>query len=441
MGRVKQRYPVELIVTHVAPHEDELRAIAIGRRWGTILLPGFADALIGLVDAGLHSKRRWNGWDYLIHERTACVGVLGGPFDEHEEVFGDSARDNAATKMARYLGVAEFAGLQRMLAYSLGADRDAHDSPFELASLIKACWGAEMELADVVGMDAIIFDAYFRLDSGEATAPIPDGAFQRLMADWVVLRFGSSAPSEFRSVLDAAEAFGVVGDLGMAQILEFALREGKLSTKRPFDLESIWEALVAAKVPSERVRSIVFAFLTAKHHQQTQYMAARAAYAAEAKLVEGCPYKIIVVKTDNSEMKHAVRSADTDVDVLIQVRSSGSINIFDLHQRLPMEYVLARLREEERRAKADPGEPINLDVLRQPGTLKRVPEWFGFYGCHNGTLTAPNTPVTRLSLGRIVDIVREGLSRAFAEQGVEPRARARERRAKERIAKAMLKAS
>ena len=125
-------YPVDLIISHVSMHEDELCAIATGKRWGGKLLPGFAEAPIRLIDAGLHLEIGHDGDYYLKFKRAACIGVLGGWCDEHAQ-FHDGVRRNAATKMADHLGVSKDPGLAPILEYSLRADRDAgishHDEP------------------------------------------------------------------------------------------------------------------------------------------------------------------------------------------------------------------------------------------------------------------------------------------------------------------------
>ncbi|MCC6934128.1 MAG: hypothetical protein IT406_00315 [Candidatus Yanofskybacteria bacterium] len=423
MGQRQRSYPVELIASHIATHNDEFLDHAIGVRWGAERLPGFASAPVVLLDAGLNSKSGKDGWWYLERRRTACIGILGGPFDEHGEL-ADGVRENAATKMAKFVGVADDPALARMLEYSLRADRDGHDSPFELASLIKACWMAGMSLERMLLMYGVIFDALYRRDAGELSFPIPPGGFRRLLAEWVIETIGCEAAAPaFASALEAAKFFRKNNSDKLDQILKFEGRKGAFADKRPFDLEGIWEAMVASGVSSDRIRLMIFAFLQAKYQEQTRFIAAVDEFLAISKIIEPTsemPYLIGLVKSDNDQMKRAAAMVDRGLDVLIQRRSSGRVNVFDLRQRLPMGPVIARLRYDERLAKADPGAPIPAGVLRMPGTLRQVPEWFGFYGCHNGTLTAPNRPVTRLPFGRIARLVEDGLAKSWAENKVRP---------------------
>lgn len=218
------------------------------------------------------------------------------------------------------------------------------------------------------------------------------------------------------------------GNEEVAQIIKFSLREEEFSKRSPYDLEGIWEALAVSGMPKERIRLIIFASLDAKCHEQKQFMAALDEFNAKAAYLNPrrAPYRVAIITSDNQQMKRAARIADSELDVLIQRRQSGRVNVFDLGQRLYMDPVVARLRIAEREKKSTRGPRLPMEVLLARGTLQQIPEWFSFFGANNGTITAPNTPVTKLSLDEIVGCVAAGLVRAHRDKPTPSRARLHE---------------
>lgn len=415
MTDAKRVYSVAKIKSHVAMHGDELDAWMLGKMFGEGILPGFSRAPIELIDAGLHPELGHDGWYFFYYEATACLGVLGGPFDEHTDRASDGVRRNAATKMAEYVGVHEDPALARIFAYSLRADKDGKDTPFESASITKAWWSSGMKLEQVLRLYEMYFRAIYRRERGAtAVIEVPEGGFKRVIAEWFFNTFAwPGVKNRFMTGAEAAEFFGKTGDENVAQILKFEYREGEFGHKSPFDLEAIWEAIVAAGKPAE-AREFVLASLDALWYVQRQFIATVNELRAKGSFVHASaeqPYGVVLIRSDNEQMKRAARSEGT-IDVLFQQRSTGRFNVFDLNQRLDMRPVAARLRIAERDAQGRKGY-LAWEQLMAEGTIPEVPELFLFYGVHNGTLTAPNKAISKTTERGRMSAVLQGLREAY----------------------------
>jgi hypothetical protein len=123
------------------------------------------------------------------------------------------------------------------------------------------------------------------------------------------------------------------------------------------------------------------------------------------------------------------------VDILIMQLSSGRIRAFNIHKRLQLDGVAARLREAEILA-LDGRHGLDWKYLESKGTLPEAPAWYNSHdnmGCFNSTETSPHTPATVLLLKKVVVIFDEGLAQAWQLHRVAPVARynAEVRRARE----------
>ncbi|MFH1011825.1 MAG: hypothetical protein V1784_11405 [bacterium] len=415
-------YPVDLILTHYATHDDELDGIDACRWFGHEKLPGSGSAPVRRIDAGLHPEVGRDGMYYLVKKRTACIGVNGGPMDEHPD--GD-ARCSAFAKVVEFIGISHMPELQPMLAYALAADKDCRNGPFEKAPLVKAMWLAGFQLQQVLRLHELAFWGLFH--SGEPSkTEVPVDGFRAVVGDFVEHLFSGRCTCRFSSGTEASEFFGrgVYGngadgngpDVGISEILKFERREhlSPFEKKTPFDLESIWEAIVRAGKPHE-AREFVLACLHAMHVKQSMFLAARAEFSARGTYSDPTvdqPYVVAFIDSDNEEMKHAVSNLGI-ADVLHQERSTRRFNIFVLRQCVDMSPVVARLRCAEWEIKPDRGPYPSPESLYRHGTIREVPQIFSFYGAHNGTLTAPNTPTSQIPLERRRQCLQDGLRKAY----------------------------
>lgn len=437
----KKPYPVEKIVTHIAPHSDELDAIELARtEEGREAFPGVENAPVYLIDAGLHEKGGRDGDVRLVEDKTFCPGVNGGEFDEHAVPAAQRRGHTALSRTARWLGLQDRPAIKAIIEYSLRTDRVRTDrrvfkGPFEIPHLVKAWWTAEFTLTQVLQMYHIIFCAIYANLSGSTPVAEPEpGAFRRLIAQWFVLRFGTKAQksvliNQFSTGEEAALLLGRTGE-DVHQILELDARDVQMvGPKFDFELEGIWEAMIRTGVPVADRNRVVFGSLNAKYEEQVAFLAACEELKAHAYVpTEQSPYSVVIIKSDSNLMNRAARFTDPDIDVLIQFRTSGRYLVFDLHMRLEMNAVAMQLRigENEVRGRTD---HISIELLLSDGTLVQVPEcffWEEGHAAFNGTLTAKRTPVTKMNRHQIIKAVLNGLAFIDRRYGVMSKARWRE---------------
>ncbi|MEK7638319.1 MAG: hypothetical protein AAB375_02760 [Patescibacteria group bacterium] len=425
-------YPVDMVVTHHEPHEDEMNANEQARLFGSELFPGIAKAPIMLVDAGLHLDDGHDGDWLLVNRRRLCTGVYGGQFDEHAISKAARVRHSASTRMADFLGRRNDPGLEPLLDYSLRVDRNAGSMPFELANLIKAWWGAGVALYDGMALYRLAFRSLYRMFSSMLpVSEVQPGAFRCLIAEFFVEEFAPKDQKRkllgtFKTGEDAAVFFKQIGD-EVQPVTTLDCRDA--GAKSDFDLEGIWGAMVMAGVPLQERRRFVLVSLRSKYKEQLDFLAARREFqekmtSGEARYLESdrSSYRVALVESDSRLMNRAVRYEDPDCDVLVQCRSDGSAAIRDLRKRLNINPVAAQLRIGDLQ-KMGRTRRISMADLLSEGTLPHIPSWFNWeegHGVFCRTYTAKYTPVTRLTRGEIVTRVARGLSVAERDHRVRP---------------------
>jgi len=126
--------PVDLIVTHIRPHFDEVLAVYLLKTYGERLFPGVGDAAIETWGEGRILKEFGgkSAKDLLIELKILCVGTCGGMFDEH--VNGELT---CAHLVAEFLGIANRPELRKVLQFCNRVDHDGHSMPFDLHSTMK----------------------------------------------------------------------------------------------------------------------------------------------------------------------------------------------------------------------------------------------------------------------------------------------------------------
>lgn len=125
--------PINRIVTHVAPHLDEIFAIWLLRHFGEAEFPGVSSAPVEYWEAGMEETN----WRDHFAAGTLQLGVGGGRFDEHPRPGRDRKEGHSATSLvATALNVASDEGLKRTLDYVITDDLEGSRNPFSLASLV-----------------------------------------------------------------------------------------------------------------------------------------------------------------------------------------------------------------------------------------------------------------------------------------------------------------
>lgn len=121
------------IVTHTAPHLDEIFAIWLLRQYGEEQFPGISTAPVEYWDAEMAETSA----DDHLADGTLLVGVGGGRFDEHpREGSKRKAGHCASSLVAAALGVGEDEALQRMLDYIINDDLHGSNNHHDLASIV-----------------------------------------------------------------------------------------------------------------------------------------------------------------------------------------------------------------------------------------------------------------------------------------------------------------
>lgn len=128
------------VATHPKPHLDEITGLWLLRTQGQKKYPGVDTAAMVYWGTGGSTPdgRSAAAWE---NEGVLALGVGGGKFDEHDPDRKEG--ECVASLVAKDLGVDKDSGLKQILEYVTRVDLSATDSPFALASLIKAMHEAQ----------------------------------------------------------------------------------------------------------------------------------------------------------------------------------------------------------------------------------------------------------------------------------------------------------
>lgn len=126
--------PVNLIVTHIRPHFDEVLAVYLLKRYGKNYFSGADKVAIEMWTEGKMLKEfaGKTADQLLAEEGILCIGTCGGAFDEH-----GNGEDTCAHLVAQYLGIAGNPELQKILQFCKRVDHDGKSMPFDLHSTAK----------------------------------------------------------------------------------------------------------------------------------------------------------------------------------------------------------------------------------------------------------------------------------------------------------------
>lgn len=133
-GNGKQPRAVDLIITHIRPHFDEVLAIYLLKAFGENFFPGVSNASVETWGEGKMLKE-YSGKtpeDLLLEQKMLFIGTCGGEFDEHNK-----KAYTCAHLVAEFLGIAEKPELQTILQFCKRVDHDGKSMPFDLHSTMK----------------------------------------------------------------------------------------------------------------------------------------------------------------------------------------------------------------------------------------------------------------------------------------------------------------
>lgn len=401
-------------VTHHRPDDDEFSALRIIELCGAQEFPGVSEHPLITVDAGLRLSAdqvaKWHDGGHV----PIGVGGPHAPFDEHGKGDGKSA----ATCAAKHYQVSDDPALAPMLAYSLRADDRAVDHPFAMATLVKTMHAADVPLERVRAIHRTWFDALYALFSGYLLFSEKHATFQQIAIAWLVSEYGTPAHRTlvFGSFADAMGAMEIPNDDfdELREIMRFVDRDYHKVGFTHFDLAGLVRAMQFTGVATEaQVMDIVATVLASKVAVQRSFIAARAFFKEHVLYIEGCgSLRVAVIRSDNNEMQRAARNHDTQLNILLQVRPDGYMQIFSDQQR-DLRPILARLRSLEF-AKSGRKGTLSREDLFRGGTHPLVPEWYGFEKYAKvihifcGSLKTRRHRKTGLAVDQVVQCIREG---------------------------------
>jgi hypothetical protein len=404
---------VNMIVTHIKPHEDELLAIWTLLRWGRGIFHGIEHAAIGLANAGLRMKGG-DGYTQLVQKKTLCVGVGGGTpapgrpiFDEHAYPREIAKDHSAATLVCEFLNLHD-AALDRMLSYSLWADNNTYADPFELGALVLALNDAGLPIDKLFALYCTMADALYAFLSGTAThAPV--ATFSDLVERWKLKTFGTlyPTPGECR---------------GLREIDVLPQRNVDKACERPFNIIGIAYAMMTSGVPMPQVEEIIFRLLDVKYEQYLRVSVDEDVFLERITYLTSTPNnelmsRVSVIASDSDDIKRAAKRIDRNLFILVQIRSTGHVQIFNLKKGpiRNLKHIAACLRMGVR-IRTRRGWQYSLEELCAPGTLPDIPEVYNFVEqghVFNGSKTAQGVPpIIRpgcLTERDVVECVRNGV--------------------------------
>lgn len=278
------------------------------------------------------------------------VGVFGEEFDEHP-ANGDGRKENecAATLLAKALGVEARPELQELLTYVLRNDLKANDEKNGLATMV---------------------NMLHRQFPNEPARVI----------NWALLAIGAKINAKERT--------------------------------KEFNRDYFVRLLNEQNPDKAEVAVVWLQTITEAEKLQDQaFQAAIVEIKEKAKITEIIgpnkrKLRLLVIESDNNEMGRASRfQGGGNADIVVQKRSSGQVTIHSNRKNNLKFFALARiLRFEEQKA----GGEVTVTNWRE---LSNEGMMFGWYFHHqgqfllNGSITAPATPPTKLSLARIEELI------------------------------------
>jgi hypothetical protein len=215
-----------------------------------------------------------------------------------------------------------------------------------------------------------------------------------------------------------AKELEVDDDPALQKILRYVLITETQGGAKPFELSSLVKTL-SDEEPEKLVEWTTRA-LEAKYREQLQFWSRTKQEFEKNSKIETVPglngrmLKIAVVVSDDKLVyRFAFSLHGGRIAVVVQKKSTGNVQIF-MNKRfgLFMDDIAQMIRYEEQRVKSNVV-TTDWEMLRAEGKIEGVEEWYYHWAAQmllNGSLTAPNVPPTKLSLEKIIKIVKVGVN-------------------------------
>jgi hypothetical protein len=139
------------LVTHFNPHHDELVAFVLFLQYCTSRFPTLQHVCFDFCKNG--EQYRGKDFDANLKDGYLCVGVGGGPLDEHGGV-GAARKKNkcSANLLTEYLGIQDLPELQVILEYTKQADLTRIINPLVSANSVKRMYRQGKVFTDTFNM-------------------------------------------------------------------------------------------------------------------------------------------------------------------------------------------------------------------------------------------------------------------------------------------------
>ncbi len=347
---------IKKIATHARPDGDELLAL-----W---MLRNFAEKTESLYPGASTAKMVNFTMDMLPPgvdpDTFPCdmlfVGCGKGELDEHHR---KSPNQCAATRVAFKLGVRRERSLEWLLVDTLECDRSRAKAPnslYDAIKLVSTCFLDEPERAYDWAM--VAYNAIYAHEKNSPTDNIKP-IDMNLAMKFITENLGAPAAVSWMEVYRQATTW----------------REGQKNKAR-----HIWDGTSIS----------------------------------ELYLPDGRAVKLAVVRSDNDQVNF-IGWSERQIGVLIQVNSSGNVQIYTLQRmKISLKPVAELIRRREMELRGDTNIP-HPNVLRATDTVAEVPYWHmpNFANqpiLFNGNqLTAPGVDPTKIPVAEIVELVVKGL--------------------------------
>ncbi len=392
-----------VIVTHKHLDPDATGATFLLKNYGEKKFPGISRAKVLFWSGGEEFNRMGENSNILT------VDVGGGRFDHHP---ADRYPDQCAvTLVAKHLGIQERPELRNLIRYIKNHDLHGTRAPLDFADFIQ-CLNKRYSGEDrkVLEYGFAIIEAKIALEKKGIERDTKSAI--RLLEQWL----------KEKRILS--------NDLGARQIRRYlnALKNGN---KRDFDFAEIIQGLEIVQNSEEKVRSIAFELLDAKHEEQRALFGRASIDLLKARVtviqskkertIKGKKFVVVSGGSDEQGFSRLARSAKYGYNaaIIIQRNSNGRTLIFTNKRHdtaRALKNIVAMIRLEEQLWQNKRRLTVDFSRLSKPGKIREVPNWYFQKENHlgggkllNGSLTAPDIAVTKIPLGRVRQIVETAL--------------------------------
>ncbi|MFA6552806.1 MAG: hypothetical protein WCT27_00020 [Patescibacteria group bacterium] len=402
---------VKKIVTHFAPHLDELLAAIIVRMYGKDALPGIETAPIEVRKG--NTSVRMDPTEYLRQYGHLMIGCGEWQLDEHGD--GNEAVC-AADLVARELGVKNNPKLKRLLDFVRREDLEGHTTALDLAQCVKVM-NFHAKRRQPKHMEAWLATVIHLYLSDDTTFPIVDPkcrVLPQLYARWLDENHFKSTDPNLKHL---TRLVNVLAKQPASILFDAAECTALLCAHHPDGQEAAYRWLVPMFEAFMAKQADFLLSVTALECQKTEILRPQPrSHISECWQVVTVPRQF-----NNGDLKSlnaAARYLYRYLDFLIVQRPNSATSI--LQQKAfsgDMLRMIARgIRLEEQIAEGIPSDELtdDFDTLGAPRRLDCASRWYLFINEHNNggalfnaAFTQPEIKPTSIILEDIANVIHD----------------------------------